>query len=274
MKKNRSLKVGILFALVVSLLGTFNAPPAKSYESKLNIITKSGKLRVGWANWFPYIYIDPKTNKPTGFTLDFYEEMAMVLNVKLVWIEDKWATLVAGLAADKFDMICNANKSLPRALVTEFAGPITRTNMRYLVRKDEVGSGKRFMTLKDVDKKGVRIGIAMGSTADKKLTDMLKNAELVRLPGDPDVILGIRTKKVDVYATDEMTLILLEKQYPELTILPGSWSSSEMGLYIPQGDQILLNWVNWFIWDMKETGKIQEWLDKYNITGVTIVPNR
>jgi polar amino acid transport system substrate-binding protein len=274
MKKNRSLKVGILFALVVSLLGTFNAPPAKSYESKLNTITKSGKLRVGWANWFPYIYIDPKTNKLTGFTLDFYEEMAKVLNVKLVWIEDKWATLNAGLAADKFDMICNANKSLPRALVTEFAGPITRTKMRYLVRKDEVGPGKRFMTLKDVDKKGVRIGIAMGSTSDKKLTDMLKNAELVRLPGDPDVILGIRTKKVDVYATDEMTLILLEKQYPELTILPGSWSSSEMGLYIPQGDQILLNWVNWFIWDMKETGKIQEWLDKYNITGVTIVPNR
>ena len=274
MKNSRLLKVAMVLIFSVVVFGLLDGSPVKGAESKLNAVTKSGKLRVGWANWFPYIYIDPKTNKLTGFTVDFYEEMAKVLNVKTVWVEDKWATLNAGLAADKFDVMCNANKSLQRAMVSEFAGPITKTSMRYLVRKNEVGPGKRFVTINDVDKKGVRIGIAMGSTSDKKLTDMLKNAELVRLPGDPDVILGIRTKKVDVYATDEMTLILLEKEYPELTILPGAWSSSEMGLYVPQGDQVLLNWVNWFIWDMKETGKIQEWLDKYSITGVTIVPNR
>ena len=144
--------------------------------------------------------------------------------------------------------------------------------MRYLFRKEDVGPDKTFQTWKDVDQKGVKIGLAMGTTADKKLTDSIKNAEIVRLPGDPEVILGIRTKKVDVYATDEMTLILLEKEYPELTILPGVWSSSEMGLYVPQGDQVLLNWVNWFIWDMKRNGKIQEWLDKYEIQGVSIVP--
>ena len=273
MKTCRSLKVAIVLVLSVFALGLLIGSPVKASEARLNAITKSGKLRVGWANWFPYIYIDPKTNKLTGFTVDFFEEMAKILNAKTVWVEDKWATLNAGLAADKFDMVCNANKSLQRAMVSEFAGPITKTSMRYLVRKAEVGPGKRFVTITDVDKKGVRIGIAMGSTSDKKLTDMLKNAELVRLPGDPDVILGIRTKKVDVYATDEMTLLLLEKEYSELITLPGSWSSSEMGLYLPQGDQVTLNWVNWFIWDMKESGKIQEWLNKYNITGVTIVPN-
>jgi polar amino acid transport system substrate-binding protein len=245
---------------------------AMASESKLNEITKKGVLRVGWANWYPYIYMDQNTNKIVGFTVDFYEEMARVLGVKLQWVEDKWATLVAGIAANKFDMICNANKSLQRLLVAEYAGPITRTNMRYLVRRDEVGEGLRFKTMQDVDKAGVRIGIAMGSTSDKKLTDMLKNAELVRLPGDPDVILSIRTKKVDVYATDEMTLLLLEKEYPELTLLPGNWSSSEMGLYLPQGDQVLLNWINWYIWDLKRSGKIQEWLAKYEIEGVSIVP--
>lgn len=272
MKAIKSTKVWMVFLLAVFLIGLFGNFPAGAYESRLNTITKKGVLRVGWANWFPYIYINPNTNKITGFTVDFYEEMAKNLDVKLKWVEDKWATLVAGLAANKFDMICNANKSLPRLLVAEYAGPITRTSMRYLVRKAEVGVGKRFQTSKDIDKKGVRIGIAMGSTADKKLTDMIKNAEIVRLPGDPDVILGIRTKKVDVYATDEMTLILLAKEYPELTIVPGAWSRSEMGLYVPQGDQILLNWVNWYIWEVKKNGKIQEWLDKYNITGVEIVP--
>ena len=274
MRIKGSLRVVIIFTLLVFVLMLSSGIPAKAAESKLNTVTKSGTLRVGWANWLPYIYMDAKIGKLNGFSVDFFEEMAKILNVKLSWVEDKWATLNAGLAANKFDIMCNANKSLQRAMVTDFAGPITRTGMRYLVRKNEVGTGKRFMTSNDVDKKGVKIGIAMGSTSDKKLTDMLKNAELVRLPGDPDVIVGIRTKRVDVYATDEMTLILLEKEYPELTILPGSWSSSEMGLYVPQGDQVLLNWVNWFIWDMKESGKIQEWLDKHTITGVTIVPNR
>jgi ABC-type amino acid transport substrate-binding protein len=253
MKFRKSKTIGLLFVLSLFFIGLLGT-------------------RVGWANWYPYIYIDKDTNKITGFTSDFYVEMARVLKVKLVWVEDKWATLVAGLAADKYDMICNANKALSRLLVAEYAGPITRTNMRYLVRKENVGPDKTFQTWKDVDQKGVKIGLAMGTTADKKLTDSIKNAEIVRLPGDPEVILGIRTKKVDVYATDEMTLILLEKEYPELTILPGVWSSSEMGLYVPQGDQVLLNWVNWFIWDMKRNGKIQEWLDKYEIQGVSIVP--
>lgn len=272
MKTNKRMKMGIALFLGMFLFGLFVASATGAYESKLNTITKRGELRVGWANWYPYIYLDAKTNKISGFTVDFYEEMARVLKVKLVWVEDRWATLVAGMPANKYDMICNANKSLSRLLVAEYAGPITRTDMRYLGRKAEIGPGKKFETLKDVDKKGVRIGLAMGSTADKKLTDMMKNAEIVRLPGDPEVILGVRTKKVDLYATDEMTLILLEREYPELTILPGVWSSSEMGLYVPQGDQVLLNWVNWFIWDVKRSGKIQEWLDKYDIKGVSIVP--
>jgi polar amino acid transport system substrate-binding protein len=274
MRIRGSLKVAVVFAFAVFVLMLSTGNPAGAADSKLNTVTKSGTMRVGWANWFPYIYMDAKINKLNGFSVDFFEEMAKILNVKLSWVEDKWATLNAGLAANKFDIMCNGNKSLQRCMVSDFAGPITKTSMRYLVRKNEVGPGKRFATAGDVDKKGVKIGIAMGSTSDKKLTDMLKNADLVRLPGDPDVIVGIRTKRVDVYATDEMTLILLEKEYPDLTILPGSWSSSEMGLYVAQGDQVMLNWVNWYIWDMKESGKIQEWLDKHNITGVTIVPNR
>ena len=264
--------IGLLLVLSLFFFGLLGTERAVGFESKLNTITQKKQLRVGWANWYPYIYIDKDTNEITGFTSDFYVEMARVLKVELVWVEDKWATLVAGLAADKYDLICNANKALSRLLVAEYAGPITRTNMRYLVRKEDVGPDKTFQTWKTVDQKGVKIGLAMGTTADKKLTDSIKNAEIVRLPGDPEVILGIRTKKVDVYATDEMTLILLEKEYPELTILPGVWSSSEMGLYVPQGDQVLLNWVNWFIWDMKRKGKIQEWLDKYEIQGVSIVP--
>ncbi|MBU2497386.1 MAG: ABC transporter substrate-binding protein [Proteobacteria bacterium] len=272
MKYRRATVLGIVIVLAAFFLGLMSVDSATAYESKLNTIAKKGQLRVGWANWFPYIHIDPKTNKISGFTVDFYEEMARVLNVKLVWVEDKWATLVAGMAADKYDMICNANKSLSRLLAAEYGGPIARTDMRYLVRKADVGPGKKFETWKDVDKKGVRLGLAMGTTADKKLTDTIKQAEIVRLQGDPEVILSIRTKKVDVYATDEMTLILLEKEYPELTILPGVWSSSEMGLYVPQGDQILLNWVNWFIWDMKREGKIEGWLEKYEIKGVSVVP--
>src|SRR5947209_6413301 len=76
--------------------------------STLTRVTKAKELRVGWSAWFPFMYVDPKTEKLTGFTVDLYEQhLAKALGVKIVWVEQPWSTMMAGLQADKFDVVSN-----------------------------------------------------------------------------------------------------------------------------------------------------------------------
>src|SRR6185369_8923618 len=97
-------------------------------ESTLTRVTKAKELRVGWSTWFPFMYIDPKTSKLTGFTVDLYEQhLAKALGVKIKWVENPWSTMMAGLQADKFDIVSNANRTFQRLLAAEYAGPITQT---------------------------------------------------------------------------------------------------------------------------------------------------
>jgi ABC-type amino acid transport substrate-binding protein len=73
--------------------------------SAYDAVAKSGKLRVGWAPWFPYAYKDPKTGQVSGITADLMKDLAASMKVELQFVEDGWGTMIAGLQADKYDML-------------------------------------------------------------------------------------------------------------------------------------------------------------------------
>ncbi|MFC5312751.1 transporter substrate-binding domain-containing protein, partial [Azospirillum rugosum] len=72
-------------------------------------------MRVGWAPWYPYAFKDPQTNKISGLTVDLIQDMAQWLKVDVQWVEDSWGTMIAGLQANKFDMLMPMAVTLPRA---------------------------------------------------------------------------------------------------------------------------------------------------------------
>jgi ABC-type amino acid transport substrate-binding protein len=238
-------------------------------SSTLTRATKAKELRVGWSAWFPFMYVDPKTEKLTGFTVDLYEQhLAKALGVKIVWVEQPWSTMMAGLQADKFDVVSNGNRSYQRLLAAEYAGPITQTGKALMTTKAKLSKYKDWQS---ANNSATKICVALGTSADTEVTAFLPNANILRLEGDPACIAALNGQRADVYATDIGNLVSLAKEHTEFALIPNStFTKTELGIFVKQGDQIMLNWLNQFIRDVKLQGTIDELIAKYNLTGVEV----
>src|SRR5260370_40084177 len=104
MTKTKTFRHLFLAIALTCLSMTFVKEASAQTASTLNEIKSRKELRVGWAVFYPYIYLDPQRKKITGFEADFMEEMNTSLNVKLVWDEDSWQTLLVGLEKNRYEL--------------------------------------------------------------------------------------------------------------------------------------------------------------------------
>src|SRR5690606_27519126 len=114
---------GLTLASTATLAASGLLTPAfaQGQPSAYDAILKRGNLRVGWAPWFPYAYKDPKTNLVAGITADLMKDLAASMKVELRLVEDSWGTMVAGLQADKFDILMPMAVTPPRESAATFS---------------------------------------------------------------------------------------------------------------------------------------------------------
>ncbi len=259
----RNLAWLLTLVTVMTVVATVAPAFGQREVSTLEKVTKKGELRVGWSPWFPFLYVDPKTQKLTGFTVDLYEHMGKVLGVKIVWVEHPWSVAMAGLQADKFDVVSNAYRTPKRLLVAEYAGPMTRTGKALGSTKAKVGQWKSWQ---DADNPNTKLCVPLGTAADTDVTKAFTKANVMRPEGDPACIQALAAGRADVYAADIGILIALIKEHPDFAVVPNSvFAKSELGIWVKQGDQVMLNWVNMFIRDAKLEGVIERLIKKYNL---------
>ena len=249
--------------LLLLLLGLPLAALAQA-PTKLDTIPRANTLKVGWAVFHPYIYRDPKTNQVTGFSIDLANEMAKGLgdNVKVELVEDSWSTFAAGLQANKFDVFPGAAISLRRALAVSFSEPYTKQTYTLLAPKDAASRAKSW---KDFDRPGQKIVTVMGSTTDTYLTNLIKQAEVVRIKAVPDGLLALVSGRANAYASTSDSLVALRKEHPNLAIVEGGFATTGFAFALPRGDMQWTSWVNEFVREMKRTGRITQLLDKYGM---------
>lgn len=260
----RSLSILGLIGLMLAVALTALAPARSQEESALTAIKSRKELRIGWAVIYPYIYRDPKTNELVGFAVDFMNDMAGSLGVKPVWVEDGWATMIAGLQTKKFDITLPAmGVSLPRAEVVTYSNPVCRLPMGLVIQKKDAD---KYSKLADLDKPDKKISVTLGSTTDLFSTRKFTRAQLVRVKQVPDGLAQLLAGKVDAWANPADASGTLEKEHPELTMLSlDAVGSAPIAMAIRQGDFIFRDWVNLFIDYERQTGRLKELTDKHGL---------
>src|ERR1700754_489010 len=74
-------------------------------KSRLARILERGTVRAGTTGDFnPMSFRDPGSNEYKGFDITAMEQLAKDLGIKVEWVATDWAQLVAGIAADRFDI--------------------------------------------------------------------------------------------------------------------------------------------------------------------------
>lgn len=252
-----NLRNASLGALAVGLIAATLPTPvdAQQQQSRLFEVTKSRKLRVcQFPLYYSISFRNPKTGQIEGIDADLAKELAKELDASLEIVESGFGTFIADLQANKCEIgMFGVGASLKRAQAVEFSKPYLITNVYAVTRKD--GAIK---TWADVDKKGIRAAVSLGSYIEPFMKSYLKNAEVVSV-APPNTREGeLVAGRVDIIMTDYPTAIKVTDEFDwAKTIEPTEKLAVTPYAYVvPQGDQIWLNFINLFVDTIKLDGRL------------------
>lgn len=251
-----SLMVGS-FLLGLSLLLPF-AETGAFAKSALDEILEKGVVRVGFAVWPPFSYVDKATGQYAGIYRDVGEELAEALGVKAEYIEDSTATLIAGLQGGKFDVTLQLAVTLSRAKAVGFTNPLLKYQASLLVKNDS--PIKKWQEANDPK---YTIAVSKGSNTALYVEKMFPKANELDVKETPQGILAIKAGRAQSYASSYDTLLEVAKRNPDLRVLKDCFIYNPMGFTTRKDDQVFINWLNWFIEDLKVTHTIHKILGKH-----------
>ena len=183
---------------------------AQQTQSRLFEITKSKKLRVcQFPLYYSISFRNPKTGQIEGIDADLSKELAKELDAKLEIVETSFGTFIADLQANKCEIgMFGVGATLKRAQAVEFSKPYLITNVYAVVRKD--GKIKKW---EDIDQKGIKVAVSLGSYIEPFMKDYLKNAEVVSIAPPNTREAELVAGRVDVDMTDFPTAIKVTDEF-------------------------------------------------------------
>ena len=240
------------------------AAEAQQSQSRLFEVTKTKKLRVcQFPLYYSISFRNPKTGKIEGIDADLAEELAKELDAKLEIVEASFGSFIADLQSGKCEIgMFGVGATLKRAQAVEFSKPYLLTNLYAVTRKDS-----NIKKWDDVDKKGVRAAVSLGSYMEPFMKGYLKNAELVSVAPPNTREAELVAQRVDVIITDFPTAIKVTDEFDwAVYLLPSEKLAITPYAYVvPQGDQIWLNYINLFVDTIKIDGRLMKYAKKHKL---------
>lgn len=261
-----SALLGIMTMGLVGCGSSNNTSAAGNKNDLLETIQDKGKVVVGMsADYAPYEfhYIDENGKDVIGgFDVDIANEIASKLGVELVIQEMDFDALVTALPAGKVDLVISGmNPTEERAKVVDFSEVYYNSQHGILVRAEDVDKYKTF-----ADLEGAKVGAQLGSTQEQIAKNEIPNADLQLLANVNNLILELKSGKVDAIIMEKPVAQMAVKSNPELAVGEPTYEEESGGnaVGIAKNNPELLAKVNEVIKELNETGKMDEYIVKAN----------
>lgn len=238
-----------------------------SSESKTAIteIKDKGELIVGLsADYAPYEFYTMVDGKKTivGFDVELAKEIAKDLGVKLTLKEMKFDALLGALPANQIDMIISGmNPDEERAKVVDFSDIYYTAQHGVLVNKKELDN------YKDIeDLKSARVGAQMGSTQADIVKDEIKAEKPTLLANVNNLILELKSGKIDALVTEKPVAEMAIKNNNELALSKIEFKDESGGnaVAVKKGEKELVEQVNKTIKRLKDSGDLDKFIVEAN----------
>lgn len=176
----------------LALAGCSAAPVAGSSDSLVTTIQSRGALLVGVAPDKPNMY-QTSSGKWTGVFIDFADQWAKTLGVKVQYVSTTFGTMVAGLQSDKFDVGMDLNQLPARAVSVNFSNGIVTE-----IGAFEFNSKQHsWATYSQLNQPGTKVCVPQGASEDIGLTANNPKVQTVRLPTDTQCYAALISGRVD-----------------------------------------------------------------------------
>jgi polar amino acid transport system substrate-binding protein len=266
----RSLLGAMACALVMSL--ALGIGDTQAQQGELAKIKAAGVIRVGIAADPPYTFQDPNGDWKS-FIPELVRKLGPYLGVKIEFVGTTWTTIVAGLQADKYDIIgASINATPERAKAIDFTIPYNYAGSYYYIRKD---NPKNFKTLDDLNKPEVTIAFVTGASDDETTRRYLPKATYRAIPNasTADLLSELESKRSDAVCTGSFLAQAITSKYPYYFLptaadKPNGLDAVGVSWGVPKGNPDLMDALNKFIDQETKNGDIAklkaEWFTEEN----------
>ncbi len=250
---------------------SYKVPPPMPPEDKGHT---EGVLRIGtFGRLEPFSFI--YDGRLVGLDIELGIIIGKALNRKVEFVEMNFEGLIPALQAGKIDLaLSNFNVTEERKKVLLFSMPYVENDISALVRKAEAPNmSKSKLKLRSIDDiKDKRIGVMVGSVHDVYAQRHYPQAHLLHYKSMPDILLALKTGKIDVGLFTYQNLIEVHRQDPEFVQLGEPLFFNPVGVGFRKGDDGLLRQFNDFLGDIKSKGILDDMKRRWVDTGSYEMP--
>lgn len=230
---------------VVLALSTFQSAFAADPNLVLDRIRKSGELRVPVMIGEEPGYIrDRNTGEWSGFYVEWANDIATLLNVKVMPVETTWGNLAADFQANKIDIAFGLNPNPKRGLVVDYLSVPLFTDAWAIVTKP--GFAKK--TWAELNDPSVRIVVQKGGTMQVVAEALTPKANIIVVEDRPLGIMELQANRADAMILAVFDAIDVSKAISGQIILPSPMllNPATIGMRREEGNEGYENWLtNW-----------------------------
>ena len=235
-------RLGLIIFIMILMCGC-----SKKDENQLVMVTEAG--------FAPYEYYE--NGEDVGVDVDIAREIAKHLGKTLVVKDIAFDSIINEVKTGKADFgAAGISYSEDRAKNVDFS-------INYAVSKQVVivNNNSSITNVNGISNK--KIAVQLGSIADTFVTDNIKNANVVRQKKYLAAIEDLKTGKVDCVVMDELPAKEIVSKNEGIKILDGSLTNDSYGMIVKKGNKELLDAINTVLQNLKDEGKIDEFIIKH-----------
>ncbi|HIA6652457.1 TPA: ABC transporter substrate-binding protein/permease [Staphylococcus aureus] len=251
----------VLGLLISSAMVYINPTAHAEQDQAWEKIKERGELRVGLSADYAPMEFEHTVNGKTeyaGVDIDLAKKIAKDNNLKLKIVNMSFDSLLGALKTGKIDIIISGMTSTPeRKKQVDFSDSYMMTKNIMLVKKDKVNEYK---DIKDFNNK--KVGAQKRTEQEKIAQTEIENASITSLSRLLDVILALKSGKVEGAVVEKPVAEAYLKQNPKLGISNVKFNEEEKDtvIAVPKDSPKLLSQVNKTIKEVKDKGLIDKYM--------------
>jgi polar amino acid transport system substrate-binding protein len=226
--------------------------------------TINGQIRVGTVSdmGVPFAFI--KDGKLVGFDVELSTRFAAYLGKALIPVDMQFGSLLAAVSTNKIDVIISSLAiTEERKKQIDFSGSYYDSEVSIIANKKNLPKESSRKMEKADDLADKRIGIFGGTVHDAFVASKYPKATVSQYSSSSDMILSLKTDKIDAAMFDAITARILLKSNPDLGLLTDKIFDMPLGVGFNKNNPELRNEFNSFLKKIRTNGVYDEMFNRW-----------
>ncbi|MGD8881834.1 MAG: transporter substrate-binding domain-containing protein [Desulfobacterales bacterium] len=248
----------LLFLTGCAEMNASTANASATASPVIDRILQRGELVVGMTGNMPPLNMTTKEGELIGYEVDLAKNMAAAMGVRAKMEIMPFAELLPALQSGKIDLILSNMTITPgRNLKVAFIGPYFTSGKAFMTKIKTIAMADE---PEDINAKNTRLVALKGSTSQAFVEKAIPDATLFTADDYDEAVKMVLEDKVHAMVADYPICVVSVFRYPDQGLLSvvTTLTYEPIGVGVPAGDPLLVNWVENFMGISEKVGLFEE----------------